>query len=143
MEKSWNDRLIELFREAPVAKLLGMSLSYDEKGVACVDLPYNPSLDHAMKGVHGGVLATMLDSAGWFAVASLHEGVWVATSEFKVHLLNPVRENGIRAEGWVVKSGKRISVAEMRVMDYGGELVAVGTGTFVALRTLPFGRNAT
>jgi len=138
---SWQQTLIDLFREAPIAKLFGMTLSYDGQGVARVDLPYNPDLDHAMKGVHGGVLATLVDSAGWFAVAALNEGVWVATSEFKIHLLNPVSETGVYAEGRVVKSGKRVSVAEMWASDSSGKLVAIGTGTFIALRSLAFGRH--
>ena len=51
----------------------------------------------------------------------------VVTSEFKVHLLYPVKESELHAEGWVVKSGKRISVAEMRVSASDAKLVAIGT----------------
>ncbi|MBA7466520.1 hypothetical protein ES707_01705 [subsurface metagenome] len=57
----------------------------------------------------------------------------VATSEFKIHLLYPVRERELHAEGWVVKSGKRISIAEMRVSASDGELVAIGMGTYVTI----------
>lgn len=141
MATAWQQELIELFNEAPLTKSFGMTLSYDEQGCAHVILPYNPNLDHPMKGTHGGVIATMLDSAGWFAIASQNEGVWVTTSEFKVHLLNAARGSEIRAEGWVVKAGKRISVAEMRALTADGLLVAIGTGTFVVLKDLPFRKN--
>ncbi len=110
-----------------------MTLSYDKQGHAYIHLPYNPNLDHTMGGIHGGAIATLLDNAGWFAAAAQIEGVWIATSEFKIHLLYPVRESELHAEGWVVKSGKRISIAEMRVSASDGELVAIGTGTYVTI----------
>lgn len=118
-----------------------MTLSYDKQGHAHFKLPYNPNLDHAGKGIHGGAMATLLDNAGWFAVAAQKEGVLVVTSEFKVHLLYPVRESELHAEGWVVKSGKRISVAEMRVSASDGELVAIGTGTYVTMEGVSPSKN--
>jgi uncharacterized protein (TIGR00369 family) len=141
MNIAWQQELIELFRGVPIAIFFGMSLSYDEQGHACIHLPYNPNLDHALKGIHGGAIATMLDNAGWFAVAAQNEGIWIATSEFKVHLLNPAKESKLHAEGWVVKSGRRISVAEMRVSSSSGELIAIGTGTYIPLDGVPISNN--
>ncbi len=142
MKFSWEQELIELFNSAPIVKNFGMSLSFDEEQHAHVVLPYNPNLDHPLQGVHGGVIATLLDTVGWFAIAVRHEGVWVATSEFKTHLLQPVKECELRAEGWTVKDGKRLSVAEMRTVDQEGDLVALGTGTFIVLDTIPFRKDA-
>ena len=142
MNTAWQRELIELFSRAPIARFFGMSLTYDEQGHAHIHLPYNPNLDHPAKGIHGGVIATMLDTAGWFAVAAHNEGIWIVTGEFKVHLLSPAKESELNAEGWVVKSGKRISVAEIRVSVANGELVAIGTGTYVALENVPLGENA-
>ena len=75
--------LVRLFNEkAPIARYLGMRLSYTGEGNAVVVLPYNPNLDHALNGIHGGVYATMLDCAGWFTAAAAHETpCWIATSE--------------------------------------------------------------
>ena len=84
----------------------------------------------------------MVDTAGWFAVAAHNEGIWIVTGEFKVHLLSPAKESELHAEGWVVKSGKRLSVAEIQVSASDGELVAIGTGTYVALENVPIGENA-
>lgn len=131
--------LIRLFRDrAPIAKFFGMQLSYDEDGGAVVDLPYNPNLDHALGGVHGGVYATMLDTAGWFtAAATTDRSCWVATSEFTVHLLQPVQRVPLRAVGRLVKVGKRQVIAEMRLEDDRGRLVGHGVGTFIVLPNLP------
>jgi uncharacterized protein (TIGR00369 family) len=131
--------LVRLFHErAPIARFFGMHLSYNEEGGAVIDLPYNPNLDHALGGVHGGVYATMLDTAGWFTVAATTDrSCWVATSEFTVHLLQPVQRTSLRSVGRLVKVGKRQAVAEMRLEDGEGRLVGHGVGTFIVLPNVP------
>lgn len=133
--------LVRLFQErAPISKFFGMRLSYTDEGCAVVDLPYNPNLDHALGGVHGGVYATMLDTAGWFtAAATTDRSCWVATSEFTVHFLEPVRRSRLRSVGRLVKVGKRQVVAEMRLEDGRGRLVGHAVGTFIVLPNLPTG----
>ncbi len=134
-----NAELVRLFSErAPIAKFFGMQLSYNGEGGAVVDLPYNPNLDHALGGIHGGVYATLLDCAGWFtAAATTDRSCWVATSEFSVHLLEPVQGAPLRAVGRIVKVGKRQVIAEMRLEDDRGRLVGQGVGTFIVLPNLP------
>jgi len=109
-----------------------MTLWYDEQGHAHFSLPYNPNLD-GTGVVHGGAIATLLDNAGFFAVAAQHEGNGITTSQLNIHLLNRAKQSELHAEGWVVKLGRRSSVAEMRVSTSDGKLVAVGTGTYMAL----------
>lgn len=124
-------QLVEMFHSAPIARLLGMRLSYDTLGRAHLHLPYNANLDHAMGGIHGGTLATLLDCAGWFTSAARHAGRWVSTSQLNVHLLEPARGCALQAEGWIVRRGERVDVAQMKVEGADGILYAVGTGTFV------------
>ena len=128
-------QLLHTFNEvAPIAATFGMSLSYNEQGQAVVDLPYNAGLDHALGGVHGGVYATMLDTAGWFTAAAAHDvGCWLATSEMSIHLLLPVERAPLWAVGRLIKRGKRQDVAEMHLYDGDGRLVGHATGTFILL----------
>ncbi len=129
------DELLRMFNEgAPIARTFGMSLSFDSEGQAIVDLTYNPGLDHAQGGVHGGVYATMLDTAGWFTSAAAHDvDCWIATSEMSMHLLLPAERTSLRAVGRLIKHGKRQDVAEMHLYDGEGRLLAHATGTFVIL----------
>ena len=123
------DGLMRLFNDvAPIAKLFGMTLSYDGDA-AVFDMPYNPALDHALGGTHGGAIATLLDNAGWFTVAPAYD-TWVATVEFQTRLHRPTAGSHLRARGRVVKQGKRLSSADMEVRDAAGHLVATGSGTF-------------
>jgi uncharacterized protein (TIGR00369 family) len=132
-------QLLHTFNEvAPIARTFGMRLSYDEEGRAFVDLPYNPDLDHALDGVHGGVYATLLDTAGWFTAAAGHDvDCWLATSEMSVHFLLPVERSALRAVGRLIKRGRRQDVAEMQLYDGEGRLVGHATGTFIVLPGVP------
>jgi uncharacterized protein (TIGR00369 family) len=131
--------LLHAFNEkAPIARHFGMRLSFDDEGNAVIDLSYNPNLDHAFEGIHGGVYAAMLDTAGWFtAVAARDEACWVATSEMSIHFLELAQRTSLRAVGRVVKSGKRQDVVEMRLYDEQECLVGHAMGTFVVLPNIP------
>jgi uncharacterized protein (TIGR00369 family) len=133
------DELLHIFNEvAPIARTFGMRMSFDDKGQAIVDLSYNPGLDHALDGIHGGVYATMLDTAGWFTAAAAHDvGCWLATAEMSMHLLLPAEHTSLRATGQLIKVGKRQDVAQMHLYDGEGRLVAHATGTFIVLPGIP------
>ena len=121
--------MVKLFASAPIAASMGMSAHYDDQGRAVFTQPYHPGFDHALGGIHGGLIATMLDNAGWFTVAP-HYDHWVATVEFSVRLHAPVRRAGLVATGDLQSLGRRMAVARMEVRDDAGALIATGAGTF-------------
>jgi len=122
-------RLIELFKSAPIVKYFGMGLTYNEEGQAVVTLPFNPNLNHALHQIHGGAIATLLDTAGWFTVAP-HFDRWIATVEFQTRLLEPAEKEDLIGIGKIIRPGKRIVAGEMSVKSARGRLVAMGSGTF-------------
>ena len=132
------EALVHEFNDAPIARFFGMTLGFPEPGVARVDLPYNPNLDHALQGVHGAVTAPLADIAGWFASAARRDTGWVATAEFRVHTLEHVERAALHGVGRVLRPGRTIDVCEMRILDDRDRLVAYGTGTFVPQPKLPF-----
>lgn len=137
----WEEQLSHFINNARISQNFGWRLTFNEKGHAHISLPYNPDLDHALDGVHGGVMAALLDSAGWCASAVRHPEVWVATAQFTVHLLQQAERCDLRAEGRVVHGGKRLDVVEMRVVGAAdGTLYATGSGT-IAVLNLPFGNG--
>jgi len=129
------EELIRLFHElAPIARTFGMRLEFREDDTAVVTLPYNPALNNGRQGIHGGVYATILDSAGWFASAVCRSDYsWIATSEMSIHFMKPCHATELRGEGRILKKGKRQDVAEMRLFDGAGELVGHAVGTFLVL----------
>ena len=135
MKGEREEELLNMFHnQAPISRYFGMHLSFTEDGSAAVDLPHNPNLDHALGGVHGGVYATMLDTAGWFAVALARtDPTLIVTSEITVRYLEPVERMSLRAIGKVIRQGKRQDVAEMQLLDEEERLVGHATGAFIIL----------
>ncbi len=123
-------RLMELFHGAPICKTTGMKLSYNDQGQALFHMPYNPGFDHALHQIHGGLIATMLDNAGWFTVAPNFD-CWVATVEFSTRLLEVTEKEDLISIGKIIRLGKKITTCEMEVRSPKGKLVAIGSGTFV------------
>jgi len=94
---------------------------------------YNP-----LGTVHGGLAATLLDSALGCAIHStLQAGTGYTTLELKVNYLRPMtRESGMMyCEGKVIHVGGRIATAEGRLTDADGKLYAHGTTTCIILRS--------
>lgn len=83
--------------------------------------------------VHGGVIATLLDSAAGCAVHSvLPAGEGYTSVDLSVKYLKPVlvREGAtVAAEGRVLSRGSRTALAEARLTDERGRLVAHATST--------------
>lgn len=126
-------QLMNLFHAAPIAGALGMSLHYDSEKRAIFDFPRNPSLDHGLQDVHGGIIATLLDNAGWFTVAA-HYGCWIVTVEFHTRLLEPANREDLRSIGKIIRAGKSLATAEMAVTGKSDRLLAIGSGTFTVTR---------
>jgi uncharacterized protein (TIGR00369 family) len=88
---------------------------------------YNP-----IGTVHGGYLATLLDSAMACAVHStLETGMGYTTLELKINYVRPLTDKvgPVRAEGKVISVSRRVGTAEGRAYDAAGKLYAHGTTT--------------
>src|SRR5918999_1148134 len=80
--------------------------------------------------VHGGVLATVLDSAmGMAALTALPEGATTTTLALEVKYLRPVATDAgvLRAEGVVIHAGRRVVTAEGRLVGPDDRLFATAT----------------
>jgi uncharacterized protein (TIGR00369 family) len=115
-----------------IARTLGYDVVAAERGRVLVAL--EPSEDHLNPAgtVHGGLAATLLDSAMGLAVQStLERGFAQTTVEFKISLIRPITPDTgrITAEGRVLNCGRRVGTAEGRLTDGNGRLLAHGTTT--------------
>ena len=84
--KKNQERAIRLFSRAPMKKTFGMNLSYNDNESAIFEMPYDQKFNHAFGGIHGGVLATLLDNAGWFS-ASIYYDTWISTIDLQIQYL--------------------------------------------------------
>jgi uncharacterized protein (TIGR00369 family) len=122
---------------APIAELLGFQPVEAEEGRVVFEAEPGPHHYNPLGTVHGGLAATLLDSAMGCAVHStLPAGVGYTTLELKVNFTRPITsETGrIRCEGTVVHRGGRVATGEGRVYaEEGGKLLAHGTTTCLIL----------
>ena len=84
--------------------------------------------------VHGGVLATLIDTATFWAVfMRIPEDAGLVNIDLKLNYLKPVEKGLLRAEGAAIRSGKSLSYSDASVLDADGELIAHGTSTLMTL----------
>jgi uncharacterized protein (TIGR00369 family) len=78
--------------------------------------------------VHGGVHATLIDTAMAVSVASL--GLRGATTQMNVHFVGAARDGRLVCSAEVVHRTGKTATAEARVHDASGELLALATASF-------------
>lgn len=120
----------------PLHHLLGIVSVEIAEGRVTFAMHAHEATANAMGGVQGGVLAALLDSAMGCAVLSvLPEGGGCTTTDLQVRYFRPAPARGglLRAEATVVHRGRRTAVAEGRVTDAHGQLLAAGTESCLLL----------
>ncbi|MFI8104512.1 PaaI family thioesterase [Streptomyces sp. NPDC086023] len=119
--------------QPPMGRTLGFALIGVEPGTAVFEGETGEHLYNPMGTVHGGYLATLLDSALGCAVLSrLPAGTAYTTAQLNVHMIRPVTAatRKLRATGTAVHVGRTIGTAEARVVGVAdGRLYAHATTT--------------
>jgi uncharacterized protein (TIGR00369 family) len=84
--------------------------------------------------VHGGVMASVVDAATFWAVfPQVERGKGLTTVEIKVNYLAPVQKGKLVAHGQSIKLGRTLALGEARITDSKGKLVSHGTATMMVL----------
>ena len=118
---------------APIAMLMQFDIRALEEGRVEFGCTLDESVYNPIGVVHGGLAATLIDSATGCAVQStLEPGVAYTSLEVKVNFARPItRDTGrVLCEGTIVHRGRTIATAEARlVAEASGKLHAHGTAT--------------
>jgi uncharacterized protein (TIGR00369 family) len=117
---------------APISDLMDFMLAEAAHGqviftISPSEFHYNP-----IGVVHGGLAATLLDSAMSCAIHStLPAGVGYTTVEMKINYVRPITaaSGRLRAIGQVIHTGRRVGIAEGKILDDNEKLYAHGTTT--------------
>lgn len=115
-----------------MAKTLGYDVTECDSGR--VSVAAKPTSDYLNPEgtVHGGFSATLLDTCMGLAIRSMIDaGQGSTTLELKISMLRPITlETGeVKGTGLVLTKGRRVGVAEGRLTDQNGKLLAHGTTT--------------
>ena len=118
---------------SPYQRFLGLTCDRAGDGEVVIRLPFRDEFLRSDDSdwLHGGIIAALIDIAGDYAIVTrLGEGV--PTIDLRVDWLRPALKGELVATGRVVKTGRRVCVADVEVHDAGGRLIAVGRGTYAS-----------
>jgi uncharacterized protein (TIGR00369 family) len=120
-----------------MARLIGFELVEVAEGYAVLTVKPDERHYNGIGIAHGGLAATLLDSATGCAINTMMPAGRVFTTlEMKVNYVRPIRgEVGlVRCEARVIHAGSRVATAEGRVTGADGKLYAHGTATCMLFR---------
>jgi acyl-CoA thioesterase len=113
------------------AKWIGMKLVDMAPDVAVIQIDMRDDLRQPHGLLHGGVTATLIDTAMAFAVITcLDKGEKASTADLNVHYLRPHLEGIVTCTARVIKAGKRLFTVSAEVINEQGKLIATALSTY-------------
>ena len=127
-------RIEEALSTVPFAKLLGIKLDAIEPGDATLSLQIRDEFKQNAGVVHGGVIASLIDSATAFAIIPLlNPGERTTTVDLTISYLRPLVSGVVVARAKVIRAGRRIIATSAELFDDGGNLSATALSTYIRL----------
>ena len=118
--------------DVPFAKMLGIKVDSMEAGHAVLSMEMRDDLMRNHGIAHGGVAASLIDSAMAMAIQPLlAENEWTTTVDLTIHYLRPLSEGSARAAARVVRAGKRIITVSAELFDHNDRLAATAISTYL------------
>jgi uncharacterized protein (TIGR00369 family) len=119
--------------------LVGLRLEEVRRDYARMRLPYRPELRQPGGVVHGGALATLIDTVVVPAIAGAYhpERRPLLTISLSTHFLAAVFEQDALAEGWVERRGRSVVFCRVEVRSAAGELSATASVVYKVGKPLP------
>ena len=125
------ERMAKVVALTPYMKHLGMEFIEAREGYAKLRLRFQKENTTAGDALHGGAIASLIDTTGamaaWTTAEILSPRYFGSTVGVNVNYLSAVIGEDAFAEGQVLKRGKEIIYADVRVTNGAGKLLAQGT----------------
>ena len=127
-------RVAKALNEVPYARLLGIKLGQIESGSATLQMRVRKQLTQNHGVVHGGAMASLIDSATAFAIISLlTPEERVTTVDLTISYVRPVTKGTVYCTAKVVRAGRRLFVVSAEVFDERQKLVATALSTYIKI----------
>ena len=128
------NKLIDMVNTSPYPKHLRMQLVSISVDQAVVKLNTEQCHLQPFGIVHGGVLATLIDTATfWSVFLRLPEDAGLVNIDLKLNYLKSISSGLMTVQGRCIRAGRTINYAEASVKDKEGNLIAHGTSTLMVL----------
>jgi uncharacterized protein (TIGR00369 family) len=127
-------RIQKAVESVPYAHLLGIELDAISEGTATLGLNVRKELTQNHGVVHGGAIASLIDTAMAFAIISLlAPKERVTTVDLTVSYLRPLTQGRVTAVARVLRAGRRLFVVSAEVFGDNGNLASTALSTYIKL----------
>ena len=134
LSESQQKRVEAALQNIPFASLVGIEIENVGPGVASMSLEVRDVLRQNNGVVHGGAIATLIDSVAAIAVIPLLADDETATTvDLTISYIRPLISGKATASARVLREGRRVIALSAEVLDGSGNLAATGLTTYLRL----------
>lgn len=131
------EAICKVVNQSPYFSLLSMKIKDLEWGTSFLEVQLEEKHLQPFGYVHGGVIASVMDAATFWAVfPQVKDGMGLTTVEIKVNFLAPVQKGKLVAKGRCIKIGKTLALGDAAIYDARGSLLGHGTATMMIVSDL-------
>ena len=117
------------FASVAYAKFLGLELCELKTGEVSVCLDVRDELQQNQSVVHGGAIASLIDTASAFVIlTAIDESERVTTTDLTIHYLRPITAGRMLAKARIMRAGRRRFVVSVEVENDGQLAASAVTG---------------
>ena len=128
------ERIEKALDAVPFARLIGIKLESVEPGAAVLSMEVRDELRQNHGVVHGGAIASLIDSSTAFAIIPLlAENERTTTVDLTIHYLRPLLQGTARASARVLRAGRRVITVSAELFDHEEKLAATALSTYLRL----------
>jgi uncharacterized protein (TIGR00369 family) len=132
------ERARSAFAAVPYAKFLGLQLGAVRQGEVSIHLDIRDELKQNQGVVHGGAIASLIDTASAFAVLTqIDLSERVTTTDLTIHYLRPATSGRMIATARTVRGGRRLFVLSIDVFDEENAHIATAITTYIKIAKNP------
>ena len=133
IEKQKLQRARDEFASVAYAKFLGLELCELRSGEVTVCLDVREELKQNQSVVHGGAIASLIDTASAFVIlTAIEAGERVTTTDLTIHYLRPIKSGRMLAKARIVRGGRRRFVVNVE-LENDGVLAATAVTGYVKI----------
>jgi uncharacterized protein (TIGR00369 family) len=128
------ERIQKALETVPFAKLLGIELEEVAPGTATLGIDIRDDLKQNNGVVHGGAIASLVDTATAFAIISLlPTDEKATTADLTISFLRPLKKGRAHATARIIRAGRHLIVVSAELVDDAGILIATALTTYIKI----------
>ncbi|MDM8537587.1 PaaI family thioesterase [Desulfobacterales bacterium HSG17] len=131
----WLKQIQNVVNPSPYFQLQQMYVKEVGWGISVLEIDLEERHLQPFGVVHGGVFASLIDAAGFWAVYSqVPQELGMTTVELSINYLAPAVSGKLIGTGQCIKLGKTLGVGQALIENENGQLLASGKTTVMVMK---------